>query len=90
MAKLNCKCGVQISNVSSPNTVEGYLIRDLDIGEADGKSSFQIMDVARDVWECWSCGRLGISFPGKHDSTVKWYAPEDGGRGGLMDRRGDE
>jgi hypothetical protein len=86
VAKLRCICGTVLSNVSCPNTVEGYLIKDLDMEAADGRDVCGLMDIARGVWECHACGRLGFSYPNKEDSTVKWYVPEDGKPGALCGR----
>jgi hypothetical protein len=84
MAKLKCICGSQISNVSSPNTVEGYLISDLDMENCNLDGAMAVMDAARGMWECWNCGRLGFNHPDKHSSSVKWYRPEDGQNGALL------
>jgi len=84
MGKLRCKCGNILSNVASPNEVEGYLIKDQDLEFEGLRDSSDIMDIGRLVWECNECGRLAVSYPGKDDATVKWYVPEDGIPGGLM------
>lgn len=84
MAKLNCICGVQLSNSVCPNQTEGLILRDVDLEVIDGKSACEIIDAGRCVWECYNCGRLGVSFPGSSDSTIKWYKPEDGIAGNLM------
>ena len=83
MGKLNCICGTQLSNVSCPNTVTGYFIKDTELEAADGRDQCGLMHLARGVWECYSCGRLAFCYPNKEDATVKWYLPEDGKAGGL-------
>ncbi len=83
MAQLTCLCGNSLSNIESPNEVEGLLLRDVDMS-FDEADSIQISDIGRHVWECGKCGRLSISYPKKEDMTVKWYIPEDGNPGNLM------
>ena len=84
MARLKCLCGNSLSNVCSPNEMEGYLLTDMDMEFDDDKSCLDIMDIARCVWECDKCGRLAFNFPNKDSDTVKWYKPENGENGGLM------
>lgn len=86
MAKLKCKCGAQLSNVSVPNNVEGYLLSEFDMDRMSGGTNevTEIMDHSRGLWECWQCGRLGFHFPDKNSSAVKWYMPEDGVPGKLL------
>lgn len=76
--------------MSAPNTVTGLLLRDLDMEAADGADQCKLMDIGRDFWECYSCGRLGISWPMDDSGRVKWYKPEDGVKGDLCDRRQGE
>ena len=83
MAKLNCPCGEQLSNVCVPNNIEGILLQDVEI--KDNSTYEEIQDTGRSVWECKACGRLAFNYPLKDDSRVKWYVPEDGKPGGLMD-----
>jgi len=85
MAKLSCPCGEQLSNILSPNTIEGYLINDMQLeGMDETIESISIVSNGRGVWECYNCGRLAFDFPKKGDSTVKWYLPDDGKPGKLM------
>jgi hypothetical protein len=78
MAKLNCPCGYQMSNVMSPCPYNGYLITDRQLetfhDEPDGLS-IAIIDKGRDIWECPECGRMAIV---KDDNHYKWYSPDDG------------
>jgi hypothetical protein len=87
MAHIRCICGSQISNVSFPSTVEGYLITDMDMENENLDGASRVMDAARGVWECWNCGRLGFNYPDKKSNAVKWYRPEDGAPGKLMSEK---
>lgn len=84
MAKLNCICGAQLSNVMCPNQTEGLLLRDIDMEFDDRLSCCDISDIGRAVWECYACGRLAFNHPDKDGNRVKWYKPEDGEPGNLM------
>lgn len=86
MGKLNCPCGEQLSNVSSPNEVEGYLISDMDLEACGDIEAVDVLSVSRGVWECSACGRLAFDWPNKNDRTVKWYLPENSEQGHLMKR----
>lgn len=87
MAKLRCICGAQLSNVSSPNKVEGYLISDLDMDSKNLDGACAVADAARGMWECYHCGSLGFNYPEKDSSTVKWYRPYDNVAGNLLDTK---
>lgn len=82
MGKLNCICGQQISNVQSPSSNNGYLLRDIDLEREDEFNVLAVIEMGRDVWECFSCGRIAIG--NNKDNTVKWYKPEDEKPGNLM------
>ena len=58
MSKVNCPCGNQMSDVSFPSNVTGYLIRSLDIDDA------HVLDhiPRRDIWECHECGRIAVEM----------------------------
>lgn len=81
MGKLGCRCGETLSNVMSPSSNNGWLLRDVDIEDAENWSFSEIIDKGRDVWECHSCGRIAIG--NNSDATVKWYSPDDGTPGNL-------
>jgi hypothetical protein len=80
MAKVNCPCGHQISNVMCPSPNNGWLIRDMDTEDEDKIDPISMGD---DVWECHNCGRLAIG--NDRDNTIKWYTPENGEPGHLTD-----
>ena len=84
MGKLNCICGNRLSNVQSPNEVEGILIKDYDLDWEGEKDLIQVLELGREVWECNECGRLAISYPDMNDRKMKWYKPENGEPGHLM------
>ena len=78
MAKLLCLCGEILSTVGDRNEVEGFLLiwREIDFFDrTKGELRLEVDGEGRDVWECPDCGRLAVSYPGRKDSTVKWYAP---------------
>jgi len=84
MARLKCVCGNSLSNCSSPNEVEGRLIKDMDMEFDDEKSCLDIVDISRLVWECEKCGRLAFNYPKMDSNSMKWYKPENGKTGNLM------
>ena len=86
MAKLTCPCGAQLSNVTSPNTIEGYMVNNMQLINQMGETieTLDLISIGRGIWECYECGRLAFDFPKIRDSTVKWYLPEDGKPGRLM------
>lgn len=87
MAKLLCHCGEILSTVSDRNEVEGILLvwREIDFFDRQrGELRLEVDGEKRDVWECPDCGRLAISYPGRSDCSVKWYAPMDGKPGHLF------
>ena len=83
MARLQCSCGNELSNVISPSSYNGWLVSDiqLDSIEGDVDSTYFIRE-GRDVWECDQCGKIAIG--NNKDNKVKWYLPEDRKSGKLF------
>lgn len=94
MAKLTCLCGNELSNVRSPNKVEGVLINDSklgsmsnsltninDIKDMTGDNAIwdRVNDLGLIIWECDNCGRLAAG-----DNPIKWYKPEYDIPGNLL------
>lgn len=82
MAKLNCPCGNQLSNIRSPNDYIGWLLSDISLESEDMWDCTTVSQKSRDVWECDECGRIAIGNHG--NNNMKWYKPEDGQPGNLF------
>jgi len=59
MGKLRCKCGYVMSDVSSPNVFQNWMVSDFQLENLpDELDSGDIMDNSTEVWKCCECGRL--------------------------------
>ena len=67
MARLKCKCGNVLSNVSYPSKNNGWFLRDVDVYKDP-------IDDGSEVWECNKCGRIGFTI----NNSVKWFTPDSG------------
>jgi hypothetical protein len=90
MATLRCPCGELLNNHSCPNETEGWLLADQDVDNFDpsideSDPALWAIEVSRGAWECSNCGRLAFNWPRRNGCDVKWYKPEDGEPGRLME-----
>jgi len=89
MAKIQCPCGAYLSNCG-PYT-QGLLLTETEMDQIDERDGDEIdwWDRGKDIWECYSCGRLGVIMTPPPYSVVKWYSPDDGKGGDLMGPKKD-
>lgn len=81
MSKVNCPCGVQLSNIMGPSRNNGWFISDFEADKIEEWDEYTLIVKGRDVWECYGCGR--IAFGDRGTNAIKWYLPEDGVSGLL-------
>lgn len=75
MAKLNCRCGWQISNVCEPSEEIMYLLTGKawdDLCGALDSDEIPVVPEYEDLWKCSKCGRIAIG-----NDKVTWYRPEE-------------
>lgn len=87
MGWVRCPCGTQISDVGDPCAAKGALVPDVVTDEAENRERMMSVDVvlgSRNVWECYECGNIAIDHPESGPNKIKWYAPMDGVKGGVM------
>jgi hypothetical protein len=74
MAKINCPCGAQLSNVSETQT-NGYFVSDALLSSSDELEE-DILN-QREVWMCYECPRVWIENSGG-SNVGTWYKPNTG------------
>lgn len=73
MAKLNCECGFQMSNVGEANPYEGYLFSNEDANVNDKVDPIDGIE----VWECTECGRLHIQADRMKNEFITYLPSND-------------
>lgn len=80
MSYLNCPCGQEIHDTEAPSPNKALLIFDHDRDAITDYRSLIDVDIidaddleerSREVWRCWSCGRLHVETePGSNTFEV--------------------
>ena len=71
---MKCQCGLLLNDIVDPSDIAGWLVRDID-------RKNEPMKVGMYVWECPTCGRLGI----ERGKEIIWYKPESNQAANLFD-----
>jgi len=78
MARLNCKCGEELSNNEMPNNIQLWVYTDFEWDSLTSTDIIETMSISappRDVWRCTKCERLYF-FENRDYRVAKIYTLE--------------
>ena len=79
MARMQCKCGMLLSNQDSPNNIELKVYDDYEWDDIFSKETIDVLDIPLpkyNVWRCPKCKRLYV-YNGDDMNPIMIYKLEE-------------